>query len=159
MAIPFQTLQLNNPSSNPGSMRYVSRETLFKEIGWDEFLDNNNYANTCAIRVSLAMLKSGLSLSNGSHRVLDGKLQGKRIEVNMRKLANRIEQSGQFAKAERYTQDIYAHVRGRSGIIAFFNIPGYSGGGHIDLLDGSAPNMRCESDCYHSQEVWFWPMR
>lgn len=158
MAIPFQTLQLNYSSSNPGSMRYVSRENLFKEIGWDEFLDNNNYANTCAIRVSLAMIKSGLSVNNGSHRVLDGQLKGKRIEVNMKMLANIIEQGGQFAKAERYRQDIYAQVKGRSGMIAFFNIPGYVGGGHIDLLDGTAPYMRCESDCYHSEEVWFWPM-
>lgn len=158
MAIPFQILQSNYSSSNPGSIRYASREVLFKEIGWDEFLDNSNYANTCAIRVSLAMLKSGLSVSSGSHRVLDGKLEGKRIEVNMRKLANIVEQSGQFTKAERYTQDIYAQVKGRSGVIAFFNIPGYTGGGHIDLLDGAAPYMRCESDCYNSEEVWFWPM-
>lgn len=158
MTILFKTLQLNYPSSNPSSPRYVSQADLFNEIGWVEFLGNPNYSNTCAIRVSSAMVKTGVAVANGSHRILKGSFKGKRIEVGMKKLANIIEQSGRFGNAERYTQNIYPHVKGRSGIIAFFTIPGYAGGGHIDLLDGSFPDMRCESACYASQEVWFWPM-
>ena len=159
MTILFTTLQSNYLSSNPSSPRFASQVKLFEEIGWDEFLKNPNYTNTCAIRVSLAMVRSGLKVNNGSHRILKGPSTGQRIEVSMKKLASSIEQSSQFSKAERYTTNIYPKVKDRSGIIAFFTIPGYSGGGHIDLLNGNFPDMRCESACYSSQEVWFWPMK
>ena len=143
--------------SNRSNSGYLSQQDLFAEIGWDEFVGNPNYHNTCAIRVSLALAKAGRAVSPGSHRILKGPHQGKRLEVNMRRLASLLATPAWLGTPETLAGPRPANgVRGRPGIIAFHGIPGFSGGGHIDLI---AAAEGCASDCYfNSREVWFWPL-
>ena len=50
---------------NYPSNRVVSRDTLFQQIGWDDLIKNPGYGNTCAIRVSLALIRSGITIPSG----------------------------------------------------------------------------------------------
>jgi hypothetical protein len=38
---------------------------LFQQIGWDDLIKNPAYGNTCAIRVSLALIRSGVTIPGG----------------------------------------------------------------------------------------------
>ncbi|WP_221625276.1 type VI secretion system amidase effector protein Tae4 [Burkholderia sp. Bp9090] len=59
--------------------RTVSREALYEELGWQDLVANPAYANTCAIRISLALVKSGMTLRGGlviqKGRTADGELK------------------------------------------------------------------------------------
>ena len=50
---------------NYPSNRVVSRDTLFQQIGWDDLIKNPGYGNTWAIRVSLALIRSGVTIPGG----------------------------------------------------------------------------------------------
>lgn len=155
--IPYATLRQNYSSSNVTRPDFVSRNDLFMEIGWEEFLDNPNYENTCAIRFSLALAKSGRPVGRGSHRILKGPHEGKRIEVNMRNLAYLLRTPEWLGNPEVLGAENPSNgIRGRQGIIAFHGIPRFPGSGHIDLVDAAS---NCASDCYFTaRENWFWPL-
>ena len=72
--------------SNFPSVEGTDRTTLFNQMGWSEFLERRGYQNTCAIRMSIALQKSGIDLPHGGHRFLDGELNGKRLEVRQKVL-------------------------------------------------------------------------
>lgn len=160
LSIAYPTLKAVYPSSNPRSDKYVSQGDLFREIGWDDYIGNPNYENTCAIRVSLALVRAGVKISPKSHNILKGPHEGKGVEVNMARLARLLARPGYFGAYETLTDGTLATAReARQGIIAFHGIPGYVGGGHIDLIDNHETADRCASSCYFgSTEVWFWPM-
>lgn len=158
--IPYDTLRANYAPSTPSHAGYVSLADLYRQIGWDEFISNPNYQNTCAIRVSLALVKSGYPLTAGSHRILSGPHKGKRVQVSMTKLADLLATPAWLGKPEILSaQNPASALRARRGIIAFHGIAGYAGGGHIDLIDNSADALNCASACYFgAKQVWFWPL-
>lgn len=158
--LPYSTLRANYSPSTPSQPDYVSQADLYKEIGWDAFVGNPNYGNTCAVRMSLALLKSGHEVNPGSHRILAGAYKGKRLQVNMSKLADLLAEDRWFGRPETLSSpDVSAALAARRGIIAFHGIPGYAGGGHIDLIDTNSASLRCASACYFdADEVWFWPL-
>lgn len=160
MNVTFDELNTNYASSDPSSPRYVSQRDLFNEIGWDQFVGRPEYHNTCAIRVSLAFLKSGHNISPRSHNVLAGPQKGKGIQVNMRRLADLLARNNYLGAYEPYTpQTARTGIGARRGVVAFNRIPGFSGGGHIDLVLGAADAARCASGCYYqSESIWFWPL-
>lgn len=155
--IPFATLRRNYSSSNIFHPSFMHRTDLFAEIGWEKFIDNDSYKNTCAIRLSLALAKSGRPINPGSHRILKGPHEGKRLEVNMRRLAETLRTPAWLGTPEVLNDPNPSNgLRGRQGIIAFHGIPRFPGNGHIDLVDNVGG---CASDCYfNSREVWFWPL-
>ena len=161
LALSYDALKSHYPSSNPRSDAYVSQRDLFEAIGWDAFIGNPNYQNTCAIRVSLALVRAGASISPKSHNVLSGPNAGKGIEVNMARLARLLAGPGYLGAYEVLEGRSLGSARqARQGIIAFHGIAGYAGGGHIDLVDNHDTGDRCASSCYFgSEEVWFWPLR
>ncbi len=158
--LPYSTLRTNFDSSNDFRWDYLGQKDLFEEIGWEAFVGNPFYENTCAIRMSLALLKSGYEVTSGSHRILAGPYKGKRIEVNMAKLAKVLSEDHWFGKPETVTApDVSAAIVARCGIIAFHRIPGFPGNGHIDLIDNSQASLRCASFCFFgAKEIWFWPL-
>ncbi|MFV0491045.1 MAG: type VI secretion system amidase effector protein Tae4 [Pseudorhodobacter sp.] len=160
LSIAYDTLKSHYPSSNTRSAAYVSQGDLFREIGWEDFIGNPNYANTCAIRVSLALVRSGVTISPKSHNLLDGDHKGKGVEVNMARLARLLERPNYLGDYEVLSGDsLSTALETRQGIIAFHGIPGFSGGGHIDLIDNHSTADVCASSCYFgSNEVWFWPL-
>ncbi|WP_175836954.1 T6SS effector amidase Tae4 family protein [Burkholderia anthina] len=147
-------------SSHYPSNRTVSREALYDALGWQDLNANPSYANTCAIRVSLALVRSGMTLRGGLV-IQKGPHRGRRIEAGQARLARMLAEPAYFGKAEVFQRDdAAAGIAGRKGVAAFWNIPGYMNGrgGHIDLIDGA--RALCSSDCYWTAStVWFWPLR
>ncbi|MCA8321920.1 T6SS effector amidase Tae4 family protein [Burkholderia cepacia] len=144
---------------DPGN-KTVSREALFQELGWQDLIQNPSYANTCAIRISVALVKSGITLRGGLV-IQKGPHRGRRIEAGQARLAKMLAEPAYFGKAEVFRRDdAVTGIASRKGMAAFWNIPGYMNGrgGHIDLIDGA--RAICGSDCYWTaSEMWFWPLR
>ncbi|MFP7674512.1 T6SS effector amidase Tae4 family protein [Marivita sp. S0852] len=160
LSIAYDTLKAEYPSSNPRSANFISRGDLFRQIGWDGFIGDPHYQNTCAIRVSLALVRVGVRISPKSHNILAGPHAGEGIEVNMARLARLLARPTYLGAYETLTNGTISTARaGRQGIVAFHRIPGFTGGGHIDLIDNHNTADRCASACHFgSDEVWFWPL-
>lgn len=153
----FATLS-NNYSSN----RTVSLQTLYKEIGWDGLIENSAYANTCAIRVNLALIKSGINV-RGRMAIKKGPHKGKLIEPGQAKLSIVIAEIPLFGVSEKFkSADAEKGIGHRRGIVSFWRVPGYLNdrGGHIDLVSPALGGIQiCGSSCFwNSQEVWFWEL-
>ncbi|MBB5609454.1 MULTISPECIES: T6SS effector amidase Tae4 family protein [unclassified Janthinobacterium] len=147
---------------NYASVDAVDQAVLFGEIGWEDLIDKDNFNNTCAIRISLALIKSGVKL-RGRMAIRKGPFKGKLIEPGQARLAHMLASPALFGKPERYTREAaVAGVGSRKGVAAFWRIPGYLGGagGHIDIVLPSVGVTVCGSACYWtSAEVWFWELR
>jgi Type VI secretion system (T6SS), amidase effector protein 4 len=137
------------------SNRNVTRDDLFYELGWDDLINNDAYHNTCSVRISLALIKVGIPIK-GRIRIKAGPYKGKMIEPGLLKLARMLATKEYFGKPEKFTsEDAGFGIYKRKGIVAFIGIPGYEGGGHMDLISGSV----CGSDCYwDAKEIWFWEL-
>jgi hypothetical protein len=74
MPRPTFSLVLSKFPFKDGAPNGISRDDLFREIGFDAYISNPNYDNTCAIRMSLALVKSGFYLPAGrsSHIIQKG---------------------------------------------------------------------------------------
>jgi hypothetical protein len=155
----FATLKLNYYSSNELLSNYVSGADLYSEMGLDHdalIKQNPAYINTCAARVSLALLKSKVPFV-GRLTIKSGKYAGKKIETGAKLLADQLKKPDVFGTPETYSPSNFLEkIKGRKGVVLFWKIVGY-GGGHIDLIDSSTANAVCSSGCYYqSKEIWFW---
>jgi len=139
----------------------VQRATLFKEIGWDDLIDNEAYWDTCAIRMSLALIKSGMTIP-GRMPIKSGVHRGKLIEPGQSKLSSILARPGYLGRPERFRKsEAEEGIGQRSGIVSFFDIdpPSDRQHGHIDLVRPENNFRRCSSACYWgSSKVWFWPL-
>lgn len=146
----------------------VDAAELYKWIGYPENIGNPNFENTCAIRLSLALLGAGFP-NPGTYPVKAGRYNGRMIETGQRKLSNfLVRQLGQPEKFKNGAEALKA-IDSRHGIISFFQLhgPSLTASGHIAIvakdLEGE---IRCGRDiegrfngCYWgSVEVWFWPL-
>jgi hypothetical protein len=46
-------------------------------------------------------------------------------------------------------------VNGKTGLVAYINVPGFPGQGHIDLWDGTAPAGEAY---WNADPIWFWKL-
>lgn len=121
--VAFDELYANYPSSTTYRPNYVSQQDLFREIGWDALLNNPLYANTCAVRVSLAFVRSGIKISPKSHNILKGPHANKGLEVSMRRLADLLATTRYLGNYESYTsKTAQSGIGARKGVVAFNGI-------------------------------------
>lgn len=159
---------MNKPSfeklqSNYASNKSIDRETLYTEIGWKDLINNPVYKNTCAVRISLALIKSGISVQ-GRMKINSGPHKNMLIEPGQHKLSEMLASPTYFGGPEKFsTKDAMQKIGNRKGIISFMNIPGYNGGqgGHIDLVSTDTGGYyACASDCFwDAKEIWFWELK
>ena len=64
---------------NYSSVAAVDQAALFGEIGWEDLIGKDSFANTCAIRVSLALIKAGVQIK-GRMAIRKGPFKGALIE-------------------------------------------------------------------------------
>ncbi|RYG21140.1 MAG: hypothetical protein EOO07_03360 [Chitinophagaceae bacterium] len=158
----FQTLKNNHYSSEPSSTGYKSAADLYTEVGYkieDLIKQNAGYANTCATRMSLALIKSGVKFT-GRLRIKVGAHKEKKIETGAKLLADQLLLATVFGKPEIFTDPSKApaSIGNKKGVIFFWKITGYDGG-HIDLIETSNKLQVCNSHCYFNcKEVWFWEL-
>lgn len=161
MKPPFDVL-----AKNFHSKRKVLQPELFAEIGWEELVGNGNFNNTCAIRLSLALIKSGVRIK-GRLAIKKGPHLGKMIETGQALLSRNLAQRNVFGPPEKFKEGTAkASLAGRRGVVSFFRVdPAMNdNGGHIDIVAPGLQNyyddLGCGSDCYwQSGEIWFWPLK
>ena len=140
----------------------VKQPQLFAEIGWRDLVGKPAWRDTCAIRMSLALIKSGMTIP-GRMRIKAGPHKGKMIEPGQANLPRILRASHMLGEPEQYkSEDFESKVGRRAGIVSFFRIdptaPGPSQG-HIDLVSIRQQLLLCESFCYwEAREMWFWPL-
>jgi hypothetical protein len=154
----FHALELNYPPHDR-----IDKAQLFQEIGWDDLIKNIAYENTCAIRMSLALIKTGVHIP-GRIAIKKGPFKGRRIEPGQVSLSKMLAMRSLFGVPEKFDKkSVGAGIGKRRGVISFFQIPGYLGGrgGHIDIISpGMGGYMACGSGCYfNSKEYWFWELK
>ncbi|WP_083438748.1 T6SS effector amidase Tae4 family protein [Caldimonas brevitalea] len=125
-------------------------------------IGNAAYTNTCAIRVSLALIKCGVNV-RGRIAIKRGDHKGNRIEPGQAKLARLLAETAYLGTPEKFKKaDAEAGIGTRKGVISFWSIPGYLNGtgGHIDIISPALGNVQtCGSGCFWtSSDVWFWPL-
>ncbi|MBX3471817.1 MAG: type VI secretion system amidase effector protein Tae4 [Planctomycetes bacterium] len=140
----FDTLWANYPvGSSPDVRRAIGGQ-----------VDNDNYANTCAIRVSRTLNLSGQPIkpAEGLLTVRGG--DGKRYALRMKELTNYLKARwGKPQVSVKKPNGDKSKFDGKKGVISFLGIPGYTGGGHIDLWDGAQTQT---GDYFDSNEVLLW---
>lgn len=163
MRVPYAKLRTHFPDTDS-----VSREELYHWIGYPENTTNPNFYNTCAIRMSLALLGAGYP-NPGDWKIKAGKYKGRAIEIRQRNLSAWLTQ--QVGKPEKFNggQEAEQKIADRRGIVSFFSIYGGTDPqGHIAIIskDRWGRYLRCGNEidgtgtgCYWlSREVWFWPL-
>lgn len=144
-------------------------ETLYQGLGWDDLIPKPDYRNTCAVRMHLALLCSGIAVP-GRLAIKKGELKGKLIELGQMQLSQKLTSGKFFGPPQKFNPTSKdKELMGRQGIVSFMKIPGYplsNGrlGGHIDLVKNGKflyffDTLICQSNCYwDANEVWFWPI-
>ncbi|RFP12299.1 hypothetical protein D0T25_30400 [Duganella sp. BJB488] len=153
----FHALERNYPPHDT-----IDKAQLFQEIGWDDLIKNAAYENTCAIRMSLALIKTGVRIP-GRIAIKKGPHKGQRIEPGQGSLSKLLAMKSLFGAPEKFDRkSVGAGIGSRSGVISFFQIPSYLNGhgGHIDIITpGAGGYLACGSGCYfNSKEYWFWEL-
>ncbi|MCL2160592.1 MAG: type VI secretion system amidase effector protein Tae4 [Betaproteobacteria bacterium] len=160
----FAILKSNHYSSDGNSQNYKEGKDVYEEIGYDiEELKKQNpeYENTCAVRMSLALIKSGAYFGPPISRlqVKDGTHKGRYIGTGAKTLADELSKSNSFGKPLTGEKAIEA-TKTKKGVI-FFHKLWDSNTGHIDLIEPSDRSQICHSGCYfdaNPREIWFWPL-
>ncbi len=155
---PFSALVAKFPRKT------ISRAELYSEIGIEALVDDPQYSNTCAIRMSYALAQAGVFLAKGGLKINKGAYRNRRIEPSMRKLSNYLVE--QWGQPEKYASDAAAMkgIGGRKGVISFFfgeTLPLVGAQGHIDLVWPNATGYyQCAGACFFSERnaIWFSPL-
>lgn len=163
MTLPFEAVRSHFPDAAS-----VPREAMLRWIGHGDLMSDTHFANTCAIRLSMALLGAGFP-NPGTWPVVDGKFKGRAIETRQRPLSHWL--AHRLGRPEKYGngQDAKRRIGARRGIVSFFRLHG-SGDrqGHIDLvqMDRWHVYQHCGSGnddaggCYwDAVEVWFRPLK
>lgn len=156
----FSTLKVNHYSSNELSASYVDKGSLYEEIGYDIdnlLKQNPGYANTCATRMSLALIKSRVSFQ-GRLKIKAGPYKNYSVEPGAKLLADQLYRSSLGKPQIFKAANAISNLRGKKGIVFFWKMDGYNGG-HIDLIEPMNAILVCNSACYpSSKEIWFWAL-
>jgi hypothetical protein len=163
--MPMQFAQLWNNYPDPDTYPHGK---LFDSIGWGDLKDNPKYENTCAIRMSICLIKSGVKFP-GRMAIKSGPFKGHLIEPGQVRLTNILALPTILGTPEKLTKENYeSALKGKQGVVAFMRIPTYvvdgALSGHIDLIQHGTylwffDKLQCRDACYwSSQEFWFWSL-
>ena len=157
----YETLKENHYSSDEENAYYVDKYALYEELGYDYdvlYKESRDYENTCATRMSLALIKTGVPF-HGRLKIKDGPFKGQTFEPGAKLLADQLMLPTAFGKPVLLKPEAAAsELNNKQGVAFFWKIAGY-GGGHMDLIETFESVQVCHSHCYFNcKEVWFWPL-
>ena len=158
----FATLRSNHQSSDrTQTARFVDSESVYKEMGYDmaDLLKQTPaYENTCAVRMSLALMRSGVTIS-GRLKIKAGPLKGRSVEPGAKLLADQLSRESLLGRPQiLQPTEVLKKLERKQGVIFFWKMNAYPGG-HIDLIQVHNATAVCSSACYlDSKEIWFWPL-
>lgn len=144
--------------------RSVSAEELYQWIGHPELVKDINWVNTCAIRMSLGLIRSGVHLPGERLLVKSGECKGKLLQPSQAKLSAFLAHAWGMPEKYQGGMDAQRGIGQRQGVISFHHLWGPTDRqGHIDLVapaNNHFNELACEEDCYWlSTQVWFWPLK
>ncbi|WP_288379974.1 T6SS effector amidase Tae4 family protein [uncultured Massilia sp.] len=155
--VPFRALYANYPSTAT-----VKPEQLYASIGHPEKLAIPGWENTCAVRMSVALVKSGVLIGPGTLTSKGPQFKGARIESRQKQLSDFLVKRWGQPEKFKGSEAARTGIGRRRGVISFFKLLGETDNqGHIDLV---APNewgtLLCANSCYWGAvEIWFWPLK
>lgn len=135
---------------------------VYDAIGHPELALDPAWFNTCAVRMSIALVAAGMKIRTGPAklRIKVGPHKGEQLEPSQRVLSHFL--AHEIGAPEKYKGGVNAKhaIAWRHGIVSFFSIHG-DNQGHIDLVSVTEwPDIQCSNSCYwDSREVWFWPLK
>lgn len=118
-----------------------------------------HFPNTCAIRMSEAIVKAEPKYTNifklaatnkCPHSYIRGAQDLAAILAKATALGPR-----KYGWSGNVTGKAPSNVIGKKGIVCYMKIPGYSGQGHIDLWDKTGP---VGSDYWDADTIWMWEL-
>jgi hypothetical protein len=139
--------------------RGESLEKLYTSLGWKDLVGHKAYKDTCAIRMSYALVSAGVTLPGAQMRVQSGDLKGRYLAHRQESLSRTLKHIWGAPEVYKSKPDAEAGIGSRSGVVSFFKIEG-GNGGHIDLVtpDGNG-FLECARSCYFTaRTIWFWPL-
>lgn len=92
----FSALERNYPKHDS-----IDTAQWFQEVGWDELINHSAYANTCAIRMSLALIKVSVPI-HGRIAIKKGPFKGQRIEPGQASLSKMLSANSLFGAPEKF---------------------------------------------------------
>lgn len=118
-SISFGLLQANYPQRHS-----VPTTALYESIGHPEKLAIPGWENTCAVRVSLALVRSGIAISPGFLTIKAGRNKGARIESRQKHLSDFLVR--RWGAPEKFTNGTAAEkaIGQRRGLISFYQLWG-----------------------------------
>jgi hypothetical protein len=139
----------------------VSRQMLYQSIGHPENVEDGRMFNTCAVRMSVALVAAGVVIQPGNITVLAGIYAGRRLESGQARLSKVLLR--RWGSPEEYDSGPAAKkaIGSRRGVISFYHLQGADDQqGHIDLASpDNWGEAVCADDCFwKSTEVRFWPL-
>jgi len=151
----FAVLRQNYPKSE-------LQEVLFPELGWADLVRKPAFKDTCAVRMSIALLRSGVVIPGAWLKINNGPLKDKMVQPRQGELSRTIVRM--WGKPEVFKGTIEAHdiIGNSTGVISFFRVYGGAGdGGHIDLVWPAGNGFHeCARSCFFTAaEIWFWPLK
>ncbi len=145
---------------NAAYERYNTLTTaeLYTQLGWPDLVGKPAWVNTCAIRMSLALLHSKVPVV-GRLKIKQGDLIGKLVEPGQNTLSDwLVQRHGEPERYQTFDVNWRGKLLGKRGIVSFMRIPNYSGG-HIDLLSHKTTDAVCSRSCFFdADEIRFWPL-
>lgn len=118
----YASLKGNHYSANKFSSSYLSGEALYEELGHDQQVlikQNSGYVNTCATRMSLALIKSGVAI-RGRLKIKDGEYKGKTFEPGAKLLADQLAKPHALGRPQIFkATEAAAQLAGKKGIVFF----------------------------------------
>lgn len=149
MTTSFTTLKSNYPTA--------PKPALFQSLGgqWPSLVNDKNYENTCAIRMSVALRKSGLPIPQVFKEAITGKGLALTIKVaTMRDVVRGFFGDSYWGISKVPGQPV--NVPNRTGIIVY-HVAWSNATGHFDLWTGSgfvgSGNLNDVADGY-AVELW-----
>ena len=119
-----------------------------------------HFPNTCAIRMSEALVKTDESFLEIFKQSSRNKCAHSYIR-GAQDLASILAQPSVFGpRSYGWTgggsNTVPSNAKGIQGVICFMKIPGFSGQGHIDLWD---KEYAVGSSYWNAQTIWLWELR
>ena len=130
----YAAMRANYPAKADG----MDKDRLFKLIGWEALIEDIDYHNTCATRMSIALLGAGFSFP-GRMRINAGPLKGRRVEPGQARLSTILAQPQYLGPPEKFkmAQATEVGIGRRMGIVSFFQLDATdptNRQGHMDLV-------------------------
>ncbi|EHF2936787.1 hypothetical protein J0927_003679 [Salmonella enterica subsp. enterica serovar Derby] len=160
----FSVLKSNHNSSSFESPDFVDSKDFYAGIGYDQGKLGAQFENTCAARMSVALIKTGVKFKGRLLPIKEGKWKGRSIETGAKNLADILSQATVFGKPAvwRDPTKFQTELGNKKGVVFFWKIDGYNGGSgsHIDLIEPTSAGAVCHSHCYFTcKQIWFWELR